>query len=198
MTKYSLCRACQWRNIDERPRQRLHEHLFYNLYDISSNIKQVIASTSWKYLCSHGLKTRMCMTSQELGSLYHHWITEIVPKRECRLEWSNFMGQDCRIISYHAYHGPLARYVKFWVAHAPGMPGTFSPPPRVSDPDMHHDTCVTHVPWCMPGSLTNGFLWSRSRGKRSWHSQRMRNPQLYVSGKKSIYLSFRLLTQQNK
>ena len=50
-------------------------------------------------------------------------------------------------------------------AHAPRMPGTFSPPPRVSDPDMHHGTCVTHVPWCMPGSLTNGFLWSRRRGK---------------------------------
>ena len=26
-------------------------------------------------------------------------------------------------------HGPLARYVKLWIAHAPGMPGTFSPPP---------------------------------------------------------------------
>ena len=35
------------------------------------------------------------------------------------------------------------------VAHTPGMPGTFSPPPRVSDPDMHNGTCVTHVPWCM-------------------------------------------------
>ena len=26
-------------------------------------------------------------------------------------------------------HGPLTRYVKLRVAHAPGMPGTFSPPP---------------------------------------------------------------------
>ena len=25
--------------------------------------------------------------------------------------------------------------------------------PLVSDPDMHHDTCLTHVPWCMSGSL---------------------------------------------
>ena len=50
-------------------------------------------------------------------------------------------------------------------AHAPGMLGTFTPPPRVSDPDMHHGTCVTHVPWCMPGSLTRGFLWSRRWGK---------------------------------
>ena len=24
----------------------------------------------------------------------------------------------------------------------------------VSDPSMHHFTCVTHVPWCMSGSLT--------------------------------------------
>ena len=28
--------------------------------------------------------------------------------------------------------------------------------PLVSDPDMHHGTCVTHVPWCMSGSLTRG------------------------------------------
>ena len=62
------------------------------------------------------------------------------------------------------WHGPLARYVILWVAHAPGMPGTFSPPPRFSDPDMHHGTCVTHVPWCMSGSLTSSFL-SRPRGK---------------------------------
>ena len=75
-------------------------------------------------------------------------------------------------------HGPLTRYVKLRVAHAPGMRGTFSPPLWVSDPDMHHGTCVTYVPWCMPGSLTSGFLWSLGRGKRSRHSRRMRNPQL--------------------
>ena len=34
----------------------------------------------------------------------------------------------------------------------------------VSDPSMHHGTCVTHVPWCMSGSLT-----------RAGHSRRMRN-----------------------
>ena len=28
--------------------------------------------------------------------------------------------------------------------------------PQVIDPDMHHDTRVTHVPWCMLGSLTRG------------------------------------------
>ena len=43
------------------------------------------------------------------------------------------------------------------------MPGTFFPPARVSDPDMHHDTCMAHEPWCMPESLTSGFIWSRWR-----------------------------------
>ena len=80
-------------------------------------------------------------------------------------------------------HGPLARYIKSQVAHALGMPGTFSPPLPVRDPDMHHGTCVTHVPWCMPGSLTSGFLLSRWRGKRSRRSRRMRNPQ---SGKRPM------------
>ena len=61
-------------------------------------------------------------------------------------------------------YGPLAISKILGCAYAPGMPGTFSPPPRVSDPGMHHGTCVTHVPWCMPGSLSNDFLWSRRRG----------------------------------
>ena len=88
------------------------------------------------------------------------------------------------LISYSlCFHGPLARYLKSWIAPAPGMPGTFSPPPRVSDPDMHHGTCETHVPWNMPGSLSSGFLWSWWREKRSRHYRGIRNPQFYVSEK---------------
>ena len=55
----------------------------------------------------------------------------------------------------HFYQLASCQIRKTVRAHAPGIPGTFSPPARVSDPDMHHGTCVTHVPWCMPGSLTN-------------------------------------------
>ena len=54
-----------------------------------------------------------------------------------------------------------------------GNAGNVSPPPRVSDPDMHHGTRMTNGPWCMPGSLTSGFLWSRWRGNSSRHSRRM-------------------------
>ena len=43
-------------------------------------------------------------------------------------------------------HGPLTKYVQLRVAHVPGMPEMFFPPPRDSVPDTHHGTCVTHVP----------------------------------------------------
>ena len=61
------------------------------------------------------------------------------------------------------------------------MPGTFYPPPRVSDPDLHHGPCVTHVPWCRQDPLASGFLWSRWWGKSSRHSRRKWKPQFYVS-----------------
>ena len=81
----------------------------------------------------------------------------------------------------YSSYWPLARWYVTWrAAHSPGMPGIFPLPPRVSDPDMHHGTCVTNVPWCMPRSLTYGFLWSRWWGKRSRHSRRMRNPRNFA------------------
>ena len=87
----------------------------------------------------------------------------------------NNMENCCKWKMQQRY-GLLVRLVKLPVAHAPGMPGTFSAPQWVRDPDMHHGTGVTHVPWCMPGSLTSGFFWSGWRGKRSRLSRRMRNP----------------------
>ena len=96
------------------------------------------------------------------------------------------MSVNTLLLPTRRLNGPLARYVKSRVAHASGMPGTFSPPPWISDTDMHHGTCLTHVPWCMPGSLTSGFPNSRWRGKRSQHSRCMRNPQFFVSGKRPM------------
>ena len=63
-----------------------------------------------------------------------------------------------------------------------------SSPLRVSDPDMHHDTCVMHVRWCMSGPLNSGFLWSQRWVKRSWHPRRIRNPQCCLSGKRPMGL----------
>ena len=80
----------------------------------------------------------------------------------CHQATSHYLGQWWPSVPFFlAFHGPLARYVKLRIVHAPGMPGTFSPSSRVSNLDMHHGTYVMHVPWWMPGSLTTGFLWSR-------------------------------------
>ena len=88
-----------------------------------------------------------------------------------------------RVRLHNFIYGPFARYLTKRVAHAPRMPGTFSPPPRVIDPNRYHGTCVIHVPWCIPGSITSGLLWSRWRAKRSW---RMRNLQVYACGKRPM------------
>ena len=90
------------------------------------------------------------------------------------------------IIINWIHHGPLTKCVKLRVVHAPGMLATFTPPLRVSDPDMHHGTCVAHVPWCRPRLLTSDFLWSW-RGKRSQHPCRMHNRHFYVTGKKPMF-----------
>ena len=43
------------------------------------------------------------------------------------------------------------------VAHAPGIPWTFSRSKLlVNDPGMHHSTCVTHVLWSLSGWLNCG------------------------------------------
>ena len=64
-------------------------------------------------------------------------------------------SQEIRWYGMRLHHGPLTRYVRLRVAHAPGIPGTFSRhrlqrKPLVSDPG------VTHVPWCMSRSLSRG------------------------------------------
>ena len=82
-------------------------------------------------------------------------------------------------------HGPLTRYVKLRFAHAPGIPETFSP--RVSDPGMHHGTCVTHVPRCMPGSLTSGFHLISVAGKTFPAFPSHAQPAICVSGKRPMH-----------
>ena len=79
-------------------------------------------------------------------------------------------------------HGPLTRYVKLRIAHAPGMPATFSPPSTSKESaskrsrHMRHARAVMHV----------GIANPRWRGNGSRHSRRMRNPQFYVSGKRPM------------
>ena len=146
----------------------------------SSNMGNAILFTRSNSLVSYDLGTQITYVCPE--GFYNVPGTATIMRCINPPHWT-VIQDDILCEGKHGCHGPLTRYVTLRVAHAPGMPGTFSPSPRISDPDMHHGTCVMHVPWCMPGSLTNGFLGSRWREKRSQHSWCMRNPQFGVSGK---------------
>ena len=66
------------------------------------------------------------------------------------------------------HHGPLTRYAKLRLAHAPRIPGTFSPSLTSKETArlrsrMHHGTCVTHVLWCVSVSQTRG-VWENIPG----------------------------------
>ena len=54
---------------------------------------------------------------------------EIVSNLSCILQYATSMIKSCPTC---IDHGPLTRYVKLQVAHAPGMPGTYIPPPPIS------------------------------------------------------------------
>ena len=110
-----------------------------------------------------------------------------------RLSWqcaSSWCNQMLSFIDTEAFvwlfHGPLTIYAKLRVAHAPGMPGTFSPAPTsketASKQSRHASRHVRHARAVMYVRIAN----PRWRGKRSRHSRRMRNPQVYVSVKRPI------------
>ena len=75
-------------------------------------------------------------------------------------------------------NGLLTIWIKLWVVHMLGMPGTFplhrlQRKPLVGNP-VHDARAVMHV------GIANPWWW----WKRSWHSWHMRNPQFYVSGQR--------------
>ena len=71
-------------------------------------------------------------------------------------------GQLCNMM----VHGPLTRYVKFRMAHAPGMPGTFSPPPTSKE-------TASLWSWCaiLP-------IWQEAHGVGFRSKQRLARPAL--------------------
>ena len=91
--------------------------------------------------------------------------------------------------------GPFTRYVKLRVIHAPGMPGRSSPTPTSTPTptpketgwlrSQHGSRHVHYVRAVMHVGIAN----PRWRGKRSRHSRCMRNPQVYVIGKRPMQWS---------
>ena len=83
-------------------------------------------------------------------------------------------------------YGPLTRYVKLRVAHAPGMPGTFSAPPTSKDTAMYRSRHASRHVRDARALMHVGIANPRWCGKRSRQCRHMRNPQFYVSGKRPM------------
>ena len=90
--------------------------------------------------------------------------------------------------AHQVINGPLNRYAKLPVAHALGMPWTFSPSPiskqSASSRSRHASRRVCHARAVIHVGIAN----ARWRKKRSRHSWRMRSTQFGVSGKKPMRL----------
>ena len=71
-------------------------------------------------------------------------------------------------------NGPLTRYVKLQVAHAPGMPGTFPPPPISKETNSQRSRHASRHVRDARAVMHVGIAHLRWRGKRSRHSRRMR------------------------
>ena len=90
--------------------------------------------------------------------LNQYWLSSMEPYSVIRPQWFKHL----KVITCDAH--PWASYqirkiaCCAWAGNAWNVsPATdFKRKPLVSDPGMHHATCVTHVPWCMSGSLTRG------------------------------------------
>ena len=119
-----------------------------------------IIRSSLHLFTSHG-SPGVCTLLDFRGPIICAHISKVYCPRKIALVPVKKHWKSCNMNKWLVYYGPLARYIQLRVAYAPG---TFPQPPRVSDPDMHHCTCATDVPWCTPGSLTSCFLRNAPSG----------------------------------
>ena len=97
------------------------------------------------------------------GFIYWTMSNRVSSQQQMRLQWQYRKGVDWRMSTISTLtkdKNKLILWASYQICiiagtHAPRMPGTFSPPPRVSYPDMRHCKRVTHVPRCAPASLNN-------------------------------------------
>ena len=75
----------------------------------------------------------------------HHSFTVVL----CAYYWNNLQSASYQILN-------IAGCARAGNAGSVFRRRQLQRKPLVSDSGMHHGTCVTHVPWCMAGSLASG------------------------------------------
>ena len=105
-----------------------------------------------------------------------HLIYKTNYSTECGMMYQNCHRNSlckCLYLVHHnhgdtcIYHGPLVRYENCGLRIRRGCRERFPRHRGLIKPVMHHGTCVTHVPWCRPGSLTTPHPtpWSEGQHK---------------------------------
>ena len=84
------------------------------------------------------------------------------------------------------HNGPLTRYVKLQVAHAPGIPGTFPPPPTSKETASKRSRRASRHVRDASGVMHVGIAYPRWRGKTFPAFPAHAHPQFYVYGKRPI------------
>ena len=107
------------------------------------------------------------------------WVYETHFRLGPELSWSSSRSSGRQ-------RGPLTRYVKLRVVHAPGMQGTFSPPPTSKETASKRSRHASRHVRVARAVMHVGIANPRWRGKCSRYSWRMHNPQFCVSGKRPI------------
>ena len=95
--------------------------------------------------CSTGARTIEELTCFKLNEIKRNGLHGplLTPKTEHN-EWASYQIRKIAVCACAGNAGNVFPHRRF------------RRKPLVSDPGMHHGTCVTHVPWCMSGSLTCG------------------------------------------
>ena len=103
-----------------------------------SNMKSVLSKSQWR-----ALKVSIGIRCTGDASEYR-WSCPLNPLSNITTPWASYQIRKiagCACAGNAGNVFPRRRFQR---------------KPLVSDPGMHHGTCVTHVPWCMSGSLTCG------------------------------------------
>ena len=80
--------------------------------------------------CDVAVACRISTTNYILFDLGPISVFPVIPtsKRHENNSRSSTLFNPAGVVSRAARNGPLTRYVKLWIVHAPGILGTFSPP----------------------------------------------------------------------
>ena len=110
-------------------------------------------------------------------------------------ELGQYNGCCCCCTLHH--HGPLTRYAKLQVAHAPGMPGTFSPAADFEgNRYLAIPACITARAWRTCRDACRDRLPAVT-GKTFPAFPAHAHPQFCVSGKRPMALAVMLLAMQD-